>query len=119
MKTNLGSINEFPVSGELNADYLFVVSLGEKKQFNIDVLRTQTANIFRKIDSMKLNDVAFSLEEIMSITNKKNEAYQAVAEGIFLSQYSKKHLKQLLYSNKPNFHLLLIMSHIYKLKKHI
>ena len=50
MKTSLGSINEFPVSGELNADYLFVVSLGEKKQFNIDVLRTQTANIFRKID---------------------------------------------------------------------
>ena len=99
MKTNLGSINEFPVSGELNADYLFVVSLGEKKQFNIDVLRTQTANIFRKIDSMKLNDVAFSLEEIMSITNKKNEAYQAVAEGIFLSQYSFKRHKTKI-SNK-------------------
>tara|TARA_Y100000996_G_C22541493_1_gene650192 strand:- start:638 stop:2134 length:1497 start_codon:yes stop_codon:yes gene_type:complete len=99
MKTSLGSINEFPVSGELNADYLFVVSLGEKKQFNIDVLRTQTANIFRKIDSMKLNDVAFSLEEIMSITNKKNEAYQAVAEGIFLSQYSFKRHKTKI-SNK-------------------
>ena len=99
MKTNLGSINEFPVSGELNADYLFVVSLGEKKQFNIDVLRTQTANIFRKIDSMKLNDVAFSLEEIMNTTNKKNEAYQAVAEGIFLSQYSFKRHKTKI-SNK-------------------
>ena len=99
LKTNQGSINEFPVSGELNADYLFVVSLGEKKQFNIDVLRTQTANIFRKIDSMKLNDVAFSLEEIMSATNKKNEAYQAVAEGIFLSQYSFKRHKTKI-SNK-------------------
>ena len=99
LKTNQGSINEFPVSGELNADYLFVVSLGEKKQLNIDVLRTQTANIFRKIDSMKLNDVAFSLEEIMSATNKKNEAYQAVAEGIFLSQYSFKRHKTKI-SNK-------------------
>ena len=39
MKTSLGSINEFPVSGELNADYLFVVSLGEKKKFNIDINR--------------------------------------------------------------------------------
>ena len=92
LKTGAGSITEFPVSGELNADYLFVISLGEKKQFNVDVLRTQTANVFRRIDSMKLNSVAFSLEEVLSSTSKKNEAYQAISEGIFLSQYSfKKH----------------------------
>ena len=84
----LGQITSFPVGTELKAKHLFILGLGNKKSFNVDVLRSQVANICRKANSLKLESLAFSLEETFEATGKKNDAIQAFSEGLFLGQYA-------------------------------
>ncbi len=67
----LGEITSFPIGTELKAKYLFIIGLGDKKSFGVDQLRSQVANVCRKANSLKLESLAFSLEETFEATGKK------------------------------------------------
>lgn len=73
---------------------LLVAGLGKNKEITLEKLRKSYANASKKFNSLKLKSVGFEVPDLAYIKSIVNvsigEIVQAIAEGVFLSQYSFK-----------------------------
>lgn len=82
------------VHNDIKSKRLLLGGLGKSKDINLDKLRRAYASMAKKLNSLKLKVVGIEvpdLAQIKSIINVPlNDIMQAIAEGIFLSQYHFK-----------------------------
>jgi leucyl aminopeptidase len=87
------------VNGDARTKRLMTAGLGISKEITLEKLRNAYAAASKKFNALKLTSVGFELPDLSAIKSIVNysitDIVQAIAEGVFLSQYSfkKYHVK--------------------------
>ncbi|MCK5548125.1 MAG: hypothetical protein KAI64_03865, partial [Thermoplasmata archaeon] len=78
----------------LKAKRIMLIGLGERKKFNVNILRTVSGKAVAKANEMEIKEIAFELpEEILNVPVDRQ--VEALATGAELSVYQfKKYIKE-------------------------
>ncbi|MGC8869033.1 leucyl aminopeptidase [Sulfurihydrogenibium sp.] len=86
-KASEGKILAVPTFGKLKVNYVFIVGLGSKKKFELDILRRISAYTVKKAKELKTSDLVIDIDTDFEGVDIK-EAVQALTEGAILGSYN-------------------------------
>lgn len=93
-KGKSGSVVLTYLQGENRSKRLAVLGLGNSKEVTLEKLRIAYASAAKKLNKLKLTNVAFEVPDLALIKSVINHSHadimQALCEGVFLTQYNAK-----------------------------